>query len=219
MTIVDALPSRCIEVCTAFSYEATPGAPAVFVSAGHCFDGPFRGRGHAVVLERLGDALKLNCTVAYLDFSELADDAILDCPGAVGVVGLRPAPPGRAVLSLPVAAAGFLLDGYSSHRITSSQYALVTLLARVGNAAGSLSECAAAGAESKATASCNSTRRSSPLQRGVAGFLDRAVAHGMSGGPVLDMQCRVVGITSAHTCGAGIFVGLSGVNTQVRLGA
>jgi len=218
VTIVDASPARCTSVCTAFAYEPAPGAPVAFVSAGHCFDGAFVGVGHAVVLERAGDGRSLNCTVASLSTSALADDAILDCPGAAGVAGLRPARPGRAVVGLPVAAVGFFLDSLSPRRVARSEYALTTMLARVGDAAGEGGVYAAAPAAGEVPASCNATRWSALEQ--AAGFIDRAVAHGMSGGPLLDMSCGIVGITSARSCGAGVFVGLGGVDARLaRVGA
>jgi len=41
----------------------------------------------------------------------------------------------------------------------------------------------------------------------------------MSGGPLLDMQCRVVGSTSARGCSPGVFANRSGVDARLRLAA
>ena len=123
------------------------------------------------------------------------------------MAGLRPAPQGVAVLSLPVAVAGFFLDNLSQRRVPKSLYAFSTMLARIGDAAGP---------------SCG--EGSTPLACGVgqpsllveaAGFVDRAVSTGMSGGPLLDMSCRVIGITSARGCYSGVFVNLSGVDARL----
>jgi hypothetical protein len=221
VSIVDTSPSHCISVCTAFSYERAPGAPVAFISAGHCFEDAFVGVGHAVKLERVGDGISLNCTVSSLVSSSVADDAILDCPGAAGVTGLRPAQPGRAALSLPVAAIGFFPDNLSLRRVAGSTFALTTMLARISDAAGPGVQCAAAPAAGEEAApaagdeaaQCVAPRLSKLV--GAAGFIDRAVVGGMSGGPMLDMDCGVVGIVSARTCGAGLFVELSGVDARL----
>ena len=210
VTIVDA--NGCIRVCTAFAYEPARGAAVTFLSAGHCYSNASIGLGHRVTLERLSDARKLSCIIASFNVSAHSDDAILDCPDGSDIPGLSAAPPGRAVLSLPVAAAGFLLDAFSQRRVPLSRYALTTMLARIGDVAGQ-GVCLQAAA-SPLGPSCDGTPQASLLTE-AAGFVDRAFSDGMSGGPLLDMQCRVIGITSARGCYTGIFVNLSGVDARL----
>ena len=200
---------KCVHVCSAFAYTRYPGAATAFVSAGHCYDRG--GVGLEVTLERPLDARVLLCTVASIAYSDHADDAILDCPGANGLVGLLPAPPNRSILSLPVAAAGFLLDNLSPRRVPESKYALTTMLARVGDAAGS-STCSHTVDEGNS--SCSEKRPSILCVAG--GFMDRPLTPGMSGGPLMVMQGFVVGISSARGCNSGIFVNLSGVDARLE---
>lgn len=200
---------KCVHVCSAFAYTRYPGAATAFVSSGHCYDRG--GVGLEVTLERPLDARVLRCTVASIAYSDHADDAILDCPGANGLVGLLPAPPYRAVLSLPVAAAGFLLDFMSPRRVPKSKYALTTMLARIGDAAGP-STCSHMVDEGNS--SCSEGRTS--ILRVAGGFMDRPLTPGMSGGPLMVMQGFVVGISSARGCNNGIFVNLLGVDARLE---
>jgi hypothetical protein len=45
-----------------------------------------------------------------------------------------------------------------------------------------------------------------------SGFVDSRVAHGISGGPILDLKCGVIGIALGRTCSRGSYTNLSGVD-------
>ena len=56
-----------------------------------------------------------------------------------------------------------------------------------------------------------------PIQRRVraTGFVDGLVTRGMSGGPLLDLRCGVVGVLHGKGCESSIFMGLDAVDAYL----
>lgn len=196
------------KVCTAFAYQRHAAAPRVFVSASHCITN--RKVGDSVALFRLGDAAptSLNCSIQLLTASP-DDTLILACPDAGDAPSYRAS---HSSLGSAAAAAGFALDSYAGgtpFHITD-HVALHIRFSKQSNSAGRglvNGTCVIPSSDEDASA------RSWIVEP--AGFLDEAVANGMSGGPVLDTQCGVFGIIQGASCGASVYINLSTVDAYV----
>jgi hypothetical protein len=197
-------------MCSAFAISParSDGSTAV-VTAAHCVSGLSSG-GLSVTLEGVGGMPSLFCTVAAVFFAP-DDAAILNCPGSAAVAGLALAPAGaHSRLRMPVGIAGFAADGYSStseHHLPGRAVALNVNFAHITSVVGPTADGTGAVCETSDTPDDGGVPKSvQPL-----GFVDRRVTPGMSGGPVLDLACGVVGIAHGRSCTAGAFVSLERV--------
>ena len=139
-------------------------------------------------------------------FGRPGDSALLHCPGAAGTPPLRRRP-GAAGVFLPVAASGFADDA-----LNSTEYALPSLgkslhirLPHVGTALG----------VGKAPARPASSHGIDSLGYIVAGVVEQGIALGMSGGPVVDASCGVLGVNHATAQSAG-YASLDEVDSLMR---
>ena len=194
------------KACSAFLFTRAPGAAAAVVTAGHCVRS-LVNPGVSLVLRGVGALPTLSCVV-WAQLPAESDAALLNCTGAGGLAGLAPSlSAGR--LSQAVAIAGFSRDSYTgltSRHLPGEAVALNVDFAHVVGVAGPSIDangelCVSSGADD---AEFSGARP--------AGFVDRRVSPGLSGGPVLDLQCGVLGIAHGRLCGAGAFVGLGPVH-------
>ena len=194
------------KACSAFLFTRTPGAAAAVVTAGHCVRS-FVNPGVSLVLRGVSALPTLSCVV-WAQLPAESDAALLNCTGAGGLAGLAPSL-GTGRLSQAVAIAGFSRDSYTgltSRHLPGEAVALNVDFAHVVGVAGPSIDangelCVSSGADD---AEFSGARP--------AGFVDRRVTPGLSGGPVLDLQCGVLGIAHGRSCGAGAFVGLGPVH-------
>jgi hypothetical protein len=105
------------------------------------------------------------------------------------------------------------VDGFVSHHLTSSDVGLPTFalnvdFARIVNIAGPLRK------RQDGTA-CVSSANDTVWPVIPSGFVDHRVTEGMSGGPILDLKCGVVGIAHGRTCNAGVVMSLSVVDQYI----
>jgi len=203
-------------LCSAFALAFAParlggsGATAV-VTAAHCL-----GRllpGSSATLKGVGGLPPLACTVAAT-FTAPDDAAILDCLGVAGLGGLELAPAGvHSLLRTPVGIAGFASDAYtaqSERHLPDQAVALNVDFAHISGVAGPLVDGTGSVCVTSGVPIGVSSGFSLPGVRPL-GFVDRRVTYGMSGGPVLDLACGVVGIAHGRSCAAGAFTSLERV--------
>ena len=206
------LVAHAYDSCSAFAY-APPGggwggrpSRLWLVSAAHCFlsDGGvaynFSG-GSAITVMALG-APAMTCDLAAT-FGTPADSAVLLCEARHDAPRLRRRTD-PVSLSLPVAAAGFTPDAlnHSEYNILTNT-ALSVRLSRVGTTLGS-------------GPAVYPTFRGRTDHRGfsVAGVVEQPTAPGMSGGPVLDKDCGVLGVNHISAVSSG-FVSLDEVDAYL----
>ena len=202
---LDAPPKSC----TAFAYQSHAAAPRVFVSAAHCIVN--RTLGDTVTLYRLGDTAPtlLVCSIALLTASP-DDTLILACPHAGNVPGYSAS---SASFGSAAAATGFAPDVYGQgtrfHLPTTPHVALNIRFSKLGNVAGKglINGSCVVPASDKDTEAWPVTP---------AGFMDEAIVEGMSGGPLLDMQCGVLGVIHGTTCGASVYINLATADAFVQ---
>lgn len=134
----------------------------------------------------LGDSIDHSYVILHA-FSSPLDAAILSCTNVSNLIGLVPSVGTR--LSQVVAITGFTKDAYSgmtSHHLSGQAKALNIDFARIVSVAGPL--------ENSDGSVCVSSPDDVKWPVHPSGFVDRRVTAGLSGGPVLDLQCGVVGI-------------------------
>jgi len=99
-------------LCSAFAYNSSRTDAVVFVTAAHCLKG--LSAGGTVALLGVGSAAPLSCTRAAGLSDPALDVAVLDCEGAVPVLGLAPSTRFAGGLSQILAIAGFAKDAYAN---------------------------------------------------------------------------------------------------------
>ena len=200
--------------CSAFAYQPFPSRKAVIVTASHCLS-PFKTPFDPISITYLGDDLIHDCSV--LDFQSAPEDSsILTCPGLTNLIGLVSS--GSSRLSQSVAITGFAVDTFKSSSTSSkthshhvpfshfnSSFALNVDFSRIVSIAGPPHKL-------KDGSVCVSSPGEVLWSVNPSGFVDRQVTEGMSGGPILDLKCGVVGISHGRSCNAGAFVDLTGVD-------
>jgi tetrahydromethanopterin S-methyltransferase subunit G len=205
--------------CSAFAYQPYPSKQAVIVTAAHCFSSFYNKTPFNITIASLGDKTRHACTVLEF-FSSPEDASILLCPTLIITTVLVSS--ARTRLSQMVAITGFAedafrtsstVDGFVSHHLTSSDVGLPTFalnvdFARIVNIAGPLRK------RQDGTA-CVSSANDTVWPVIPSGFVDHRVTEGMSGGPILDLKCGVVGIAHGRTCNAGVFMSLSVVDQYI----
>ena len=166
------------------------------MSAVHCFlDKEGRARNYTGVTITAQSLVSPPVACALLDtFGHPGDSALLFCPGAAGTPPLRRQPEAAGYF-LPVAASGFASDA-----LNASEYALPSLgkslhirLSHVGTTLG----------VGQAPARPASSHGIDSLGYIVAGVVEQGIALGMSGGPVVDTSCGVLGVNHAIAQSAG----------------
>ena len=212
--------------CSAFAYappDAPPGPALVFLTAAHCLTGP-KGENwtsRPMQLHRTIGGDPLHCAAERV-FPSPEDAAVLVCAGAGAGATATPAAAGAAALSraggsprlgLSVVAAGFVADAFSGTPMYSlphdSRTTIKLTFARVSNTAGHWNN------ESCDVAHTGSaTRPTWSIEPG--GFFDGLVTRGMSGGPLLNLRCIVIGIIHGKGCESSIFARLDAVDKYLR---
>jgi hypothetical protein len=174
--------------CSAFAYSTLNGGGTVVVSASHCFTNGSNSA--AINATRLALARETRVKCRLLKTFPASDSAVLRCEDA--------APPLRRTLRAPVfaqaaVAAGFFKGPVSNYPPTLSvhdDFAMHVLSSSIAVSLGPVTaKWAAPGG-----GSLPRTRAQSSF-----GMLQGRVLQGMSGGPVLDVHCGVVGIISAFS--------------------
>ena len=203
-------------MCSAFAY-APPGEAPVFLTAAHCLTG-LSGENWTsrdMQLYRVGSGDPLTCVVEKV-FESPEDAAVLACVGA-GVAAAGVSALSRAVgvprLGLSVVAAGFVTDAFGKSPQFSLQLdPLITVkltFSRISNVAGHWNN-----------ETCD-VAHTGPAMRPAwyiepGGYFDGIVTRGMSGGPVLNLRCFVVGITHGKGCESSVFARLDAVDKYLR---
>ena len=215
--------SNLIRHCSAFSYKPFPSRDAVIVTASHCFFPVFNKTSFlnktpfVVFLSILDQHVRHECSV--LDFRGSPDDAtILSCPTLINIPGLLSSNDTR--LSQLVAITGFAADTYNtsttfvnSHHIhndntDSPSFALNVDFSRIVSIAGPPHKL-------QDGSVCVSSADEMTWPVHPSGFVDRRVTQGLSGGPILDLTCGVIGIAHGRSCNAGVFMNLLGVDEYI----
>ena len=135
-------------------------------------------------------------------FSSPLDAALLTCTNVSSLIGLIPSVGVR--LSQVVAITGFTKDaftGVTSHHLSGLSYALNVDFGRIVSVAGPMAN--------PDGSVCVSSPDLVDWTVVPSGYVDRRVTAGLSGGPVLDLQCGVVGIAHGRTCDGGVFMSLA----------
>ena len=195
--------------CSAFAYQSTAAAPTVLLTASHCLPG--RDVTESLYATRLGDETFYTCNVVV----NLSDDdaAIIDCGHLFPIAGLGLAPRAGPVSShVHVVAAGFVTDGYAGLTDRHLKGLLSTTALNLRYA--STTDVVGPAANASSGVCVTSGLEASTLKR-PAGFIDDVIFEGMSGGPVLDMRCRCLGIAHGHACKAAVFANLSAVDAYI----
>jgi hypothetical protein len=191
-------------ICSAFAYRHDPNKAAIIVTAAHCFADLVPGAD--IILKHLGDSIDRTCIILQV-FSSPLDAAVLSCTNVSSFFGLAPSVGTR--LSQVVAIAGFTGDAYlhadyPSHHLSGLAMALNIDFARIVSVAGPL--------KNPDGSVCVSSPDLVEWTVKPLGFVDRRVTAGLSGGPVLDLQCGVVGIAHGRSCDAGVFMSLAPID-------
>ena len=191
-------------ICSAFAYRHDPNKTVKIVTAAHCFAEFVPGAD--ITLLHLGDSIRRTCIIMQVFLSPL-DAAVLSCTNVSSFIGLLPSVGTR--LSQVVAIAGFtndsyVQDGYPSHHLYGLPMALNVDFARIVSVAGPL--------KNSDGSVCVSSPDFVEWVVSPSGFVDRRVTAGLSGGPVLDLQCGVVGIANGRSCDAGVFMSLAPID-------
>jgi hypothetical protein len=204
-------------ICSAFPYASPHSSQPYFVSAAHCFKDSAKGvdlTGATLTLVRNG-ASSLSCTVLRL-WESPSDLAVLQCAAGAralsGLVGAAKTPP----LGSAVAAVGYVLDALSgpSEFFLDAQpdTALNFRFARITNVAGRRNSNASLPGSCELAQPGDETPSGTPWLIRPTGVFDMAVARGMSGGPLLDLRCGVVGVIHGRACESSLFLGLGPVD-------
>ena len=196
--------SNLIRHCSAFSYKPFPSRDAVIVTSSHCFSSVYNKTSFlnktpfVVFLSILDQHVRHECSV--LDFRGSPDDAtILSCPTLINIPGLSSSK--KARLSQLVAITGFARYDNSD----SPFLALNVDFSRIVSIAGPRFKL-------QDGSVCVSSDDEMIWPVHPSGFVDSRVAHGISGGPILDLKCGVIGIALGRTCSRGSYTNLSGVD-------
>jgi tetrahydromethanopterin S-methyltransferase subunit G len=196
--------SNLIRHCSAFSYKPFPSRDAVIVTSSHCFSSVYNKTSFlnktpfVVFLSILDQHVRHECSV--LDFRGSPDDAtILSCPTLINIPGLSSSK--KARLSQLVAITGFAPYDNSD----SPFLALNVDFSRIVSIAGPPHKL-------QDGSVCVSSDDEMIWPVHPSGFVDSRVAHGISGGPILDLKCGVIGIALGRTCSRGSYTNLSGVD-------
>ena len=210
----ETLPNGSVELrersCSAFAFAPAVGAATAVVTANHC-TASLRLPGSRVSLEGVGGLPNVTCTLDINFAPEKNDAAVLLCPGASAVAGLAPSATADAHLrlNLPVGVTGFAVDAYADsqrHLTGLRKFALNVDFAHIVGVVGPAIDGSGALCKSSGASRADCSAGAPPL-----GYVDRRVTPGMSGGPVLDMACGIVGIACGRSCAAGAFASLEGV--------
>ena len=204
-------------ICSAFPYASPHSSQPYFVSAAHCFKDSAKGvdlTGATLTLVQNG-ASSLSCTVLRL-WESPSDLAVLQCAAGAralsGLVGAAKTPP----LGSAVAAVGYVLDALSgpSEFFLDAQpdTALNFRFARITNVAGRRNSNASLPGSCELAQPGDETPSGTPWLIRPTGVFDMAVARGMSGGPLLDLRCGVVGVIHGRACESSLFLGLGPVD-------
>jgi hypothetical protein len=159
--------------------------------------------GSAITVIALG-APSMTCDLEAI-FGAPADTALLSCEAQHDAPRLRRRTD-PVSLSLPVAAAGFTADALNQSNYSIHEgIALSVRLSRVGTTLGS-------------GPAVHSTFRSRTDHRGfsVAGVVEQPTSPGMSGGPVLDKDCGVLGVNHITAASSG-FASLDEVDAYLSV--
>jgi hypothetical protein len=196
--------------CSAFAFAPAVGAATAVVTANHCTES-LRLPGSSVSLEGVGGLPNVTCTLDRNFEPKNNDAAVLLCPGASAVAGLAPSATADAHLRryLPVGVTGFAVDAYADsqrHLTGPRKFALNVDFAHIAGVVGPGIDASGALCKSSSASRVDCGEGAPPL-----GYVDRRVTPGMSGGPVLDMACGIVGIACGRSCAAGAFASLKGV--------
>jgi hypothetical protein len=196
--------SNLIRHCSAFSYKPFPSRDSVIVTSSHCFSSVYNKTSFlnktpfVVFLSILDQHVRHECSV--LDFRGSPDDAtILSCPTLINIPGLSSSK--KARLSQLVAITGFAPYDNSD----SPFLALNVDFSRIVSIAGPPHKL-------QDGSVCVSSDDEMIWPVHPSGFVDSRVAHGISGGPILDLKCGVIGIALGRTCSRGSYTNLSGVD-------
>ena len=210
----ETLPNGSVELrersCSAFAFAPAVGAATAVVTANHC-TASLRLPGSRVSLEGVGGLPNVTCTLDINFAPEKNDAAVLLCPGASAVAGLAPSATADAHLrlNLPVGVTGFAVDAYADsqrHLTGLRKFALNVDFAHIVGVVGPAIDGSGALCKSSGASRADCSAGAPPL-----GYVDHRVTPGMSGGPVLDMACGIVGIACGRSCAAGAFASLEGV--------
>jgi len=187
------------------------------VTAAHCFAN-FRRNESVSVMSLSGFSLKCHLERVFESPNDLA---VLSCPHAAATsaaaAAAAAAPPlllrsSGFRLGLAVAAAGFVDDAFAgTPRFSLPKFPAISLkltFARIANVAGYWNN---------VTCDVLQSSPATPVQWRVnaAGFVDGLVTRGMSGGPLLDLRCGVVGVLHGKGCESSIFMGLDAVDAYL----
>jgi hypothetical protein len=201
--------------CTVFSY-APAGVPPdqgpVFLTAAHCLTGPNGEdwRSGIVLIGTRGES-PLYCSAEAV-FLSPEDAAVLVCAGdgaagaatAAGAAALSRSV-GGARLGLAVVAAGFVPDAFESMPRFSLPADPLTAMkltfAHVSNIAGIWNNISCDAAHTGPA-----TTKPWPVKPG--GFFNGLVTRGMSGGPLVNLKCEVIGIIHGKGCESSVFASL-----------
>ena len=202
---VPTSPGKKPEICSAFAYKPR-NAPPQIVSAAHCFS--HLASNSTVSLQHLSSSLTMACSVVFAT-AEPQDAAVLSC-GNVNLVEMALArATTRARLGQNVAVVGFTNDAYSSatsHHLHGSKIALNVDFSQLIPVAGPMRD-----ALGRACTSGTDERSWNLLPQG---YVNRRVTGGLSGGPVVDLNCFVIGIAHGRSCGGGVFSSLDPIDSR-----
>ena len=218
------LPTRAPHIATALLLLISlfQSKKAVIVTASHCLSRPFMAPSNLTIsITYLGDDVIHDCSVLYHQ-APPEDSSILTCPGLTNLIGLVSS--GSSRLSQSVAITGFAVDTFnSSSKKTSSKtrshhvpfshfnssFALNVDFSRIVSVAGPPHKL-------KDGSLCVSSPSEDVWDVNPSGFVERQVREGMSGGPILDLKCGVVGISHGRSCNAGAYVDLTSVDLYIE---
>jgi hypothetical protein len=183
-----------LKPCSAFAYAKLKGGDALVVSAAHCFTNFTRT---TIDATRLALARDSRVTCWLLKSFPASDSAVLRCADAPPLLRRTASAP---VFAQAVVAAGFfredfpnpvLLPPLSVHDSFAMHVLTSTIAVSMGPGAATL---AASGGGLSGGGLSLPTHTQPPF-----GVLQGKALRGMSGGPVLDVHCGVVGIISRLT--------------------
>jgi hypothetical protein len=196
-----------VGTCSAFAYRSGPVGThgTILVSAAHCF---LNASGLPITTSAAITAQSLAmppmaCTLLAI-YGRPSDAALLHCPGAAGTLPLRRRA-GSPAFFLPAATAGFADDALvtSEYSLPLTGKALNIRPSYVGTTLG-------AGRPAHSTSSYGTDS----LGYRVAGVVEQGTVFCMSGGPVLDASCGVLGVNHVSLQSSG-FAGLDEVDNHM----
>ena len=146
-----------------------------------------------------GEAPLISCSVQSV-YKAPNDLAVITCPAFDSAVRGGLLASSGPYLGRTVVVAGFAPDAYTGatlqdHIPEHPDTALNLRLARINNVLG------------KSAGRCETAQvgTRSPWSIVPAGYIDISIVPGMSGGPVLDMRCGVVGVLHGYGCDAAVY--------------